>query len=568
VPFKKVFRVILGFMAVSGLLAAGICHVATGQVDGLIAKGQMREDKAQVNAEPPPAPLFNNGMVAATTGGAAAQAGLDILKAGGSAADAAMATALCEVTHAAGSYVSFAGLLMMVYYDAASDRVYFLDAQFQTPLEEKNPRSIPKTGGRTALVPGFMAGVQAAHDRFGKIPFARLFEPAIALAEKGETVSPALAWWIKSKKSVLSRLPETKKVFTRMDGKFYAYGDLFRQPELARTLRQVAVYGAAYMYAGDWGKKFVAVIQKNGGKITQQDMTNYQARWEEPLQTTYREYQVFAPSLSTWGGVNNIEALNLLELANLKQFGPYTTSPLSLLWLMQIAECHTMTWSRHDLPEHDLSPASRATKSTASWIWQQMQNGSWPWLPEHLRKNAGTGSHSDGIVVFDQWGNMAVIGHTINTSLWGNTGIFIDGISIPDAASFQPREIAKAGPGHRLPNGMNPILILRDGKPVLGSSAVGGGLHYKTLQTLANILEFNMDPQTAVDTPAFLPNGVEEGTFDPKVLKAVQALGMKVKILSRSQIQPGYWVGLQIDPTSRHLRGAVSQGLEGQVAGY
>src|SRR4029434_222294 len=100
-------------------------------------------------------------MVAATTGGVAVQAGLDILKEGGSAADAAMATALCEATHAGGSYVSFAGLLMMLYYDAASGQVYFLDAQFQTPLAEKDPHSIPSTGGRTALVPGFVAGVQA-----------------------------------------------------------------------------------------------------------------------------------------------------------------------------------------------------------------------------------------------------------------------------------------------------------------------------------------------------------------------------------------------------------------------
>jgi gamma-glutamyltranspeptidase/glutathione hydrolase len=185
-------------------------------------------------------------------------------------------------------------------------------------------------------------------------------------------------------------------------------------------------------------------------------MTNYHARWEEPLQTNYREYQAYAPGLSTWGGVNNIEALNLLELANVKQSGPYTTAPQSLLWLMQIAECHKMTWTRHDLSEHDLSPKSRATKPTSAWVWEQMQNGKWPWLPEGVRRRANQANHSDGIVVVDQWGNMAVIGHTINTSLWGDTGIFVDGISIPDAASFQPRDIAQAGPGKRLPNGMNP----------------------------------------------------------------------------------------------------------------
>ena len=538
----------------------------TGRVDQALFQWGKGQQKANRRSELPPIPVFTNGIVAATTGGAATQAGLEILKAGGSAADAAMATALCEVTHAGGSYVSFAGLLMMTYFDAASGQVYFLDAQFQIPLAETNPRSIPKTGGRTALVPGFMAGVQAAHARFGKLPFARLFEPAIALAEKGETVSPVMEWWIDSKKSVLSRLPETKKVFTKPDGKFYVKGDLFRQPALAETLRKVASQGAGYMYAGDWGRKFVEVIQQNGGKITPEDMTNYQARWEEPLRTTFREYEVFAPSLSTWGGVNNVEALNLLELADLKSSGPYTTSPRSLLWLMQIAECHKMTWYEKKPTGRDLSPPSRATKETAAWIWSQMQSGNWAWLPDGVRKHLS--SHSDGLVVVDQWGNMAVVGHTINTSLWGNTGIFVDGISIPDPAGAQQTEIARVGPGKRMPNGMNPTLFLRDGKAVLGCSAVGGGLHYKTLQALSCVLDFGMDPQSAVDTPAFLPNGVEDGTFDSEVLDGVRKLGMKVNVLSPKELQPGYWVGVQVNPTNNHLLGGVSRGLEIDVLGY
>jgi gamma-glutamyltranspeptidase/glutathione hydrolase len=195
-----------------------------------------------------------------------------------------------------------------------------------------------------------------------------------------------------------------------------------------------------------------------------------------------------------------------------------------------------------------------------------MQNGTWPWLPQAMRKSAA--NHSDGIVVVDQWGNMAAVGHTINTVLWGNTGLFVDGISIPDAARFQQEELARVGPGNHLPNGMNPLILLRDGKPVLGCSAVGGGLHYKTVQTLVNILDFEMEPQRAVDTPAFLPNGVEKGTFDPKVLEGVRGLGLKVNLLSQRELQPGYWVGLQLDPAARQWRGGVSRGVEGQVVGY
>ena len=539
-----------------------------GTVDSLTVAGKNFELQAKRQIQAPPLTSFTNGIVAASTGGSATQAGLKILQEGGTAMDAALATALCEVTHAGGSYVSFAGIILLLYYDAASAQVYFLDAQFQVPAKENDPRSIPRTGGRTALVPGFMAGVQAAHDRFGKLPFARLFEPAIDLAEKGQVVSPMMEWWIHSKKSVLGRHLETRKIFTKTNGQFYVQGDLFRQPALAATLKQVATHGASYIYEGAWGNKFVEVIQRNGGKITRDDMVRYRAKWEQPLTTNYRGDQAFTAGLSAWGGVHNIEVLNLLELADLKKHGSYTRSPTTLLWLMQIAECHKMTWHQHDLHGRDLSLRSRATKETSAWIWNQMQNRTWPWLPKSLRKGRGLGNHSDAIVVADQWGNMAVIGHTINTSLWGNTGLFVDGISIPDPGANQQSEIKRAGSGQRLPNGMNPLIILRNGKPILGCSAIGGGLHHKTVQVLLNILDFDQDPQQAVDTPAFLPNGVGRGTFDPEVLAGVQALGFKVNVLPDKELQPGYWVGVQVNPTNGCFRGAVSRTLEAEAVGY
>ena len=164
------------------------------------------------------------GLVVGLTGKRAVHAGLEILKQGGGAADAATATAMVQIVEAAGSYVSFAGIFSMVYYDASTKQFHYLNAGFNTPIEETDPLSIPKmdplTGGgppsgRTALVPGFMAGVQAARDRFGKLPMARIVEPAIALADDGFEVDPQLVAWIAFRKGVLGRLPETKRVFTR-----------------------------------------------------------------------------------------------------------------------------------------------------------------------------------------------------------------------------------------------------------------------------------------------------------------------------------------------------------------
>ena len=536
---------------------------ATGRIDYAVSRWKNFNERAEKRAALPMNPEGTNGLIAATTGGKATEAGLQVLKEGGTAVDAAIATSLCEIVHAGGSYVSFAGPMMMVYYDATSGKVFYLDAQYGTPLEEKDPKSIPSRGGRTALVPGFMAGMQAAHDRFGKLPFKRLFEPAIALADRGEVVSSVMQWWIDSKKSVLSRYPETKRIFTGSDGKFLVKGDLFRQSELAETLRKVAAQGGAYMYGGDWGQKFITVVQREGGKLTMDDLKRYHANWVEPLQASYRDYTVFTPT--GWGGVNIIQSLNLLELANLKQYGAYWSSPKSLFLLMEISACQGSTRA---LPE-----ATRLSKTNAAAIWQQITNCTWRGLPAKLRKNPVVFAHTDGLVVVDQWGNMAVVNHTINTALWGRTGLFVDGVSIPDSASFQGADIAKAGPGNRLPTGMCPMIVCRNEKPYLGSAAVGGGLHSKTLQMLVNILDFSMDPQASADAPAFIGWGagdVERGSFEPKVLDGLNEFGLTAKIASQSQtgVAKGYWAGAVIDPATRHVKGGISRGLESAVVGY
>jgi len=237
------------------------------------------------------------------------------------------------------------------------------------------------------------------------------------------------------------------------------------------------------------------------------------------------------------------------------------------LWLTQIADVHHLTWSVPKPARHDLSRKSRATKETATWIWQQMQNGTWERLPKGLKKSGS--NHTDALAVVDQWGNMAVVNHTINTMLWGKTGIFVDGVSIPDSGAWQGKHIAEAGPGKRLPIGMSPIIVLRNDKAVLGSSTTGGGLHEKHLQVLMNIIDFGMDPQTACDTPVIFSNGsVVKDSFDPKVMDEVRKLGGKIHVVTPQDVNRGYWVGIQIDPATGRMRGGVSHGLEGQVAGY
>jgi gamma-glutamyltranspeptidase / glutathione hydrolase len=547
-----------------------LCGLFVLVICGEAMLGSTADEKDQ-----PPKALAEGqkGMIVGTTGPQAVKAGLETLKQGGSAADAAMATSLAQVVECGGSYVSHAGILTMVYYEAATGKVHYLNACYNTPREEKDPLSIPSKGkpsGRTALVPGYMAGVQAAHDRFGKLPRKAVFAPAVEMADQGMKVSPLLARFLQGRKSVLSRLPETKGIFTKPDGSFYREGEHFKQPALAKTLRRVADDGAAFMYTGEWAEQFVAAVQKEGGKITMEDMKAYRVIWEEPLRTTYRGHEVCVPGFSSQGGVTMIEALHLLERADLPRTGHFASSPKSLFWLLQISHLQILGFLSEStlkgFPGVDLTPQSRVKRETAAILWQQMQDGKWPFAAK-LKEGTTPPNHSDGVVAVDQWGNVAVVTHSINTTLWGDTAIFVGGISIPDSATFQQDMIHRTGPGKRLPDPTCPLLVLKDGKPVLGSSAIGGGLHQRTLQVLSSFLDFNMDPQAAVEQPAFMlpafsmgmPTAqVEKDHFDKKVVEALRGLGQPVKELSPTESGAfrGYWIGVHI-PVGSNLRRGV-----------
>ena len=164
-----------------------------------------------------------NGMVVTTSSTTATRAGLEALKQGGTAVDAALTTALTQIALNLGSWSSYGGMMVMVVFDAKTGKVYALHGGFQTALAETDPLSVPsdKPHGRAVMVPGFMAAVEAAHKRFGRLPFEQIFTPAIYLAENGFELSPMLGYMIKNREAVIARLPETKAVFAKQDGSLY-----------------------------------------------------------------------------------------------------------------------------------------------------------------------------------------------------------------------------------------------------------------------------------------------------------------------------------------------------------
>ncbi len=232
----------------------------------------------------------------------------------------------------------------MACYNTATGKVHSLNAGYNVPRKETNPVSIPRfePSGRSALVPGFMAGVQAAHSRFGRLPFEALFDPAISFAEEGYRVSSVLAGRIATNRSILTRLPEARRVFTKEDGRLYVGGDWFRQPELAGTLHAVATEGADHMYRGPWGRRLVEVVQREGGKMVLDDLASYEVTWPEAAHTTYRGCQVYGPGAPSVGGTDAIRALDLLEAADLRQYGHYTQSPEALFRFIEIVNRFTL----------------------------------------------------------------------------------------------------------------------------------------------------------------------------------------------------------------------------------
>jgi gamma-glutamyltranspeptidase/glutathione hydrolase len=513
-------------------------------------------------------------IIASTSEPLAIHAGLEVLKHGGNAADAALSTSLAQIALSAGAAYSYAGIMTAVYYDAASAKVYTLNATYNTVKAEMDPRSIPAFGshsGRSALVPGFMAGVQALHGRFGKLPFPTLFEPAIWIAENGVPFSPIVDAWLKSAGQFVTRLPESKRIFTKDNGEFYKPGELFRQPELAATLKQVAREGSGFMYRGQWARHFVEAVQREGGKLTMEDLAGYEAMWTEPAVVRYRDNEIVSLGAPSAGGLQTQWNFALATEADFKSHGHYTEVPDSLYWLIQIPRQAGILSLFGAFP----------TQERAGLAWNRIKSN----MKVTEEPKPGT-NHSAGVIVVDEQGNVASILHTLNGILWGSTGIFVDGISIPDSASLQQPLVAMAGPGKRLPDTTNPLIVLKDGKPVLASAAVGSALHQATLQNLINILDFGMDLKASLATPntqgAYLGTTltgpgrqqpevetVADGDFTPAMLEAVRARGQAVKVIPRTdQSQLGYWIGVQINPKTHKLTGAVTAQLPAMVEGY
>ena len=538
----------------------------------LEAQSEYRRDAGVATGE--------NGAVSVAYNALAARAGLEALKQGGNAMDALLTSALAQVALTAGAPISYFGIMSLVYYDASTDTVYTLNAEWNTVLAETNPMSIPggvdlsdpergmlgrDPSGRTALVGGFMKGVGAAHERFGELPFEQLFQPAIAVAEEGFAISERMASYWTLRAEDLARLPETRATLLN-DGSAYAAGDTFRQPALAETLRAVSTEGVDYMYTGPWAERLVAAVQADGGRMTLEDLAAYEVIWGEPLQADLGNgYRVYTNPPPNNGGASLILAQHLATASGLTADGHWSESGTALKKALDITQLYALDFLPDAMvgqmyPGVDLSTGGMLDPANAAKLWPLVEGGRIP-TPFSPRPP----QHSDDVVAIDRHGNIAAMTQSINCVLWGKTAIVTGGITIGDPASFQQMQIARAGPGNRLESPTETGILFRDGKAVLGFASMGSGLHQRTFQALQNVIHFGMTVDEAIDAPdffmpSFTPNGVKvavpKGRFPTHVLDETGYDTIEFDTEGARFGGEGVWIAISRDPETGELRAA------------
>ena len=534
----------------------------------------------------------SGGLISATVSPVAVYSGVQALKHGGNAVDAAATTALTQITMQLGSVVSYAGVFAMLYYDARDHKVYSLDAGYNSYLHETDPRTIPVSEvgvlykstpnaieggakGRQTLVPGFMAGVETMHHRFGRLPFRDLFEPAIWYAEHGVRISPVLQHHFAFRAKFLSLTPEGQQFMGQAGGEMPKAGNLFVQPELTKTLKAISENGSRYMYTGQWGEDFVRIVQREGGKVTSEDMKRYEPTWNEPRRETVFGHTIYVNGPPHTGAYALFVGLNVAEALKLDQKGPYWTDPETFQALNRIgliadaAPVIDKNTSSFLLGKGvDISADAQLGKGYAQAIA--------PLFDQIFTPPADNDSrHSNAIVVIDQEGDIAVITHTINAVIWGDAGIVVDGIPIPDSAGFQQLNLASIKPGDRVPNPFIDTIAFAGESPVLATASIGASLQNESIRVLLGVLGQHQDLATVMAAPPLLalndfsavgksaskvPVSIPQGAYGPDFIAKLRAFGLNLIEIPAAEAasRRGTLAAVAIDPKTGK-RTAVNQ---------
>ena len=544
-----------------------------------------------------------NGMVVSVHH-LASDAGLEILKAGGNAVDAAVATGFAlAVVHPVAGNLGGGGFLLLRTHDGHTT---FLDFREQAPLAasqnmylDQKGEIIPNAslvGYRAIATPGSVAGLTRAEKKYGKLGLAKVMAPAIQLAEQGFALTEEEANGMHSPD--LARFPDTRRIFER-NGHYYAAGESFKQPELARTLKRIAADPEDF-YHGKLAHELVADLEQGGALLTVEDLAKYEVKERIPVIGSFHNLTVISAPPPSSGGVVLISALNILNTYDLAKLGDRSPESIHL-----ITEAYRRAYmDRSDYlgdPDYNQLPVAQLISPPYAAAWRasitakatpsadlQRPPGFLPPAP----KTAGQRIESPDTThysVVDKEGNAVSVTTTLNNA-WGSDVTagslgflmndemddFTSKAGVPNMYGLIQAPANAIAPLKRPLSAMTPTIVL-EGTPsngklryVLGSP--GGP---RIITTVANILlsasQGGLNIQQAVDAPRFhhqyLPDTLYlEPGFPTSTVTALQSLGYTI---DQSE---GHWSNgecIAIDPKSGELQGGQDHRSHyGKAAGY
>ncbi len=529
----------------------------------------------------------------ATANPQATQAGYDVLAAGGSAADAAVAVqVMLNLVEPQSS--GLGGGAFLLYWDAGLGLLTTLDARERAPMsaddtywlgEDGQPMEFSDAvpGGRSVGVPGTPMLLERMHEMWGRTPWAELIQPTIDMAEQGFEISPRLASALPEAER-LAEFPEARAYFFTEDGSPKSAGTLLANPEFARTLRLYASEGAQPFYTGAIARDIVAAVATptNPGMLTLEDFAAYEVKERPPVCIDYRAWEVCGMGPPSSGALTVGQTLGMLESFDLGAMGPGTEATHVFVEALKLAFADRGLYMADsdyvDMPEGLLDRdylASRAKLIDEGAAMDEAAPGEPPWDdaqlrgPDTPRPRHGT-SH---FVIVDRYGDMVSMTTTIESGFGSHvmTGGYLLNNELTDF-SFAPDEDGKpvanrVEGGKRPRSSMAPTVVLQDGEPVLLTGSPGGSriIPY-VAQSLVSILDWDMDPQEAIDMPHVLsrngPTDIEEGESAEATAEALAALGHETNI---RDLNSGLHVILITEDGT--LIGAADKRREGAVMG-
>ncbi|NVJ70050.1 MAG: gamma-glutamyltransferase [Alphaproteobacteria bacterium] len=456
----------------------------------------------------------------------ASKAGREILQMGGNAVDAAVATGFAlAVTHPQAGNLGGGGFMMI--YLREEDRVIALDYREMAPAAAHRDMFLDEEGNvdnqrvrftlKASGVPGTVMGLTKALEKYGTLPLDVVMAPAIRLAEEGFEMTWELNESLGRYAKRLKADPESAKNYFKPDGSLYEAGEVFRQPDLAHTLKIIAAKGAKGFYEGPVADKLVAAMKANGGIITHDDLKKYHSVERSPIEGSYRGFKVVTMPPPSSGGVHVVQMLNVLEGWDMKSLGHNSAGYIHRLTeSMKYAYADRSKYlgdpDYFDVPVSALTSKDYAATIRAKINVNKATPSSEIAPAPSLPHESNDTTHFS---VMDKAGNMVANTYTLNFT-YGN------GKSVPGAGFLLNNEMddfsAKAGvpnafgllggeanaiePGKRPLSSMTPTFLFKDGKPLMATGSPGGSTIITVVfQAILNVMEFDMNVQAAVNAP-------------------------------------------------------------------